>query len=169
MEALLLILLVAAVVALIGVAGLWRGERRRASELEDELARERAKPSRATAPPPLKAVLQTAARVREEGLGEVLRSSFEELAGLAEEVEQPSHHLLARVVPSDRSELSCADGDVPTHWAGLDSWEVWSTPVSWQTRSERGLDEAAGVGEGEPPATDETVAEAGAETAAPPP
>ena len=95
MEALLLILLVAAVVGLIGVAGLWRGERRRAGELEAELARERSKSSRAAAPPPLKAVLQTAARLRDEGLGEVLRSSLEELAGLAEEVEPELRRLAA--------------------------------------------------------------------------
>jgi len=95
LEALLLILLVAAVVALVGVTGLWRGERGRAAKLEEDLARERAKPSRAGAPPPLKAVLQTAARLRDEGLGEVLRSSFEELAGLAEEVEPELRRLAA--------------------------------------------------------------------------
>jgi class 3 adenylate cyclase len=41
-------------------------------------------------------VLQTAARVRDEGLGEVLRSSFEELAGLAEEAEPELRRLAGR-------------------------------------------------------------------------
>src|SRR5215210_6310799 len=75
-------LLIAALVALSGVTTLWLRERQRSDRLERELEEERAKPiPRNVAPPPLKAVLQTAARVREEGLGEVLRSSFEELAG----------------------------------------------------------------------------------------
>ena len=95
MEALLLILLIAAVVGLLGVTGLWRGERRRAAQLEAELEEARTRPPRAQAPPPLKAMLQTAARVRDEGLGEVLRSSFEELAGLAEEAEPELRRLAA--------------------------------------------------------------------------
>ena len=45
--------------------------------------------------PPLKAVLQTAVRVRDEGLGEVLRTSFEELAGLAEGDEPELRRLAA--------------------------------------------------------------------------
>jgi class 3 adenylate cyclase len=45
---------------------------------------------------PLKAVLQTATRVREEGLGEVLRGSFDELAGWAEEAEPELRELAAR-------------------------------------------------------------------------
>lgn len=94
-ETLLLILLAAAVLALIGVSGMWQAERRRASQLEERLAHERTKPPRASAPPPLKAMLQTAARVRDEGLGEVLRSSFEELAGLAEEAEPQLRRLAA--------------------------------------------------------------------------
>ena len=95
-ETLLIILLVGAVVALIGVTGQWRQERRRAARLEGELAAEREKRSRAAPPPSLKAVLQTAARVRDEGLGEVLRSSFEELAGLAEEAEPELRRLAGR-------------------------------------------------------------------------
>jgi adenylate cyclase len=96
-EALLLILLAAAVAALAGVAVMWRRERERAERLEAELARVREKPgtARALAPPPLKAVLQTAARLREEGLGEVLRSSFEELAGLAADAEPELNRLAA--------------------------------------------------------------------------
>src|SRR5687768_9944263 len=82
METLLLILLIGAVIV---VAGLWQGERRRAIRLEAELARERAKSARAAPPPPLQAMLKTAARVRDEGLGEVLRSSFEEMAELDDE------------------------------------------------------------------------------------
>ncbi len=96
MTELLIVLLVATVAGLIAVAGLWQRERRRAAELERELAAERAKPRSLTSPPPLKAMLQTAARVREEGLGEVLRSSFEELAGLAEEAEPELRRLAAR-------------------------------------------------------------------------
>ncbi len=96
MEALLLILLVASTVALIGVAGLWQGERRRAAALEGELSRERERAGRLRpSPPPLQAMLKTAARVRDEGLGEVLRSSFEELAGVAEEAEPELRRLAA--------------------------------------------------------------------------
>ena len=94
-ETVLIILLVGAVIALIAVTGLWRQERRRALRLEAELARERERRRRAAPPPSLKAVLQTAARVRDEGLGEVLRSSFEELAGLAEEAEPELRRLAA--------------------------------------------------------------------------
>src|SRR5687768_9141855 len=95
-EALLLALLGGAVLVLVGTLVLWRRERRRADRLEAELARERNRVGeRAGAPPPLKAVLQTAARVRDEGIGEVLRSSFEELAGLAEEAEPELRRLAA--------------------------------------------------------------------------
>lgn len=90
------ILLVVASVALIAVGFLWQRERRHAGRLERELADERAK-RRGLAPlPPLKTVLQAATRVREEGLGEVLRSSFEELAGWAEEADPELRRLAAR-------------------------------------------------------------------------
>ena len=94
----ILILLIAAGVALVAVSILWQRERRRAGSLESELATERAKRQGwGLAPlPPLKAVLQTATRVREEGLGEVLRSSFEELAGWAEDAEPELRQLAAR-------------------------------------------------------------------------
>ena len=97
MSALALILLILAVAAAVAVGFLWWRERRRAELLEEELARERAKPQgRALAPPPLKAVLQTASRVREQGLGEALWSSFEELAGWAEDAEPELRQLAAR-------------------------------------------------------------------------
>jgi class 3 adenylate cyclase len=85
-------------VVLIVVSFLWQGERRRAGRLESELASERAKRQGwGLAPlPPLKTVLQTATRVRDEGLGEVLRSSFEELAGWAEDAEPELRQLAAR-------------------------------------------------------------------------
>ena len=69
-SAIALILLFLAASALLGVGVLWQRERRRADRLEDELARERARPQgRAlTQLPPLKSVLQRAARVRQEGL-----------------------------------------------------------------------------------------------------
>lgn len=98
MSEILLILLIVASVALIAVGFLWQREQRRAGHLESELAAERAKRSgRGLAPlPPLKAVLQTATRVRDEGLGEVLRSSFEELAGWAEDADPELRQLAAR-------------------------------------------------------------------------
>jgi class 3 adenylate cyclase len=93
-----LYLLIAASAALVAVGLLWQRERRRAGRLESELASERAKRSGwGLAPlPPLEAVLQTATRVRHEGLGEVLRSSFEELAGWAEDAEPELRQLAAR-------------------------------------------------------------------------
>ncbi len=93
-----LILLIVAGAALFAVGFLWQRERHRAARLEDELARERARrQDRALAPlPPLKAVLQTATRVRQEGLGEVLWSSFEDLAGWAEEAEPELRELADR-------------------------------------------------------------------------
>ncbi len=91
-------LLIIAVAALLGAVLLWQRERRRVAHLEHELARERAKPQgRALAQlVPLKSVLQRAARVREEGLSGVLWSSFEELAGWAEEAEPELRQLAAR-------------------------------------------------------------------------
>jgi class 3 adenylate cyclase len=82
---------------LIVLGSLWQKERRRAGHLEAELADERAKRSepRANALTPLFAALQTAARVREEGLGPVIRSSFEDLAGWAEEAEPELRQLAA--------------------------------------------------------------------------
>lgn len=98
MSGILLILLIAASVVLVVVSFRWQGERRRAERLERELESERAqRPGWSLAPlPPLKAVLQTATRVRDEGLGEVLRSSFEELAGWAEDAEPELRELAAR-------------------------------------------------------------------------
>ena len=65
--------------------------------LEQELARERGRrPTRGMAVlPPLKAVLGTAARVRSQGLGEALRTSFEDLAGWAEEADPELRELAA--------------------------------------------------------------------------
>ena len=90
-------LFILAAAGLVAVAFLWRRERARADELERELTRERGK--RRSPPaglPPLKAVLETAARVREEGLGEVLRSSIEDLSGLAADAEPELRQIAAR-------------------------------------------------------------------------
>ncbi|MBK8293638.1 MAG: hypothetical protein IPK93_02260 [Solirubrobacterales bacterium] len=88
----LLVLVIAAVVALIVLGYLWRNERLRAGLLEAELEEERTKRSkpRVGALTPLLTALQTATRVRSEGLGPVLRDSFEDLAGWAEEAEPES-------------------------------------------------------------------------------
>lgn len=92
-----LILLIFAVAAAVAFGFLWWREQQRAELLEDELTRERARSQgRALAPPPLKAVLQTASRFREQGLGEALWSSFEELAGWAEDAEPELRQLAAR-------------------------------------------------------------------------
>lgn len=92
------ILLILAVVALVAVSFLWLRERSRAERLEDELANELAEQEAwSLAPlPPLKAVLRAATRVRDEGLGEMLWSSFEELAGWAEDAEPELRQLAAR-------------------------------------------------------------------------
>lgn len=83
--------------ALIAFGYLLRRERLRSGRLETELEEERAKRTgpRAGALTPLVAVLATATRVREEGLGPVLRDSFEDLAGWAEEAEPELRHLAA--------------------------------------------------------------------------
>jgi len=95
-----LILLIAAAAALIAISFLWRKDRGRIELLERELADERAKQSEeglALAPlASLKVALQTATRVRDEGFGEVLRSSFEELMGWAEDAEPELRELAAR-------------------------------------------------------------------------
>ena len=95
---LLPVLLIFAVLALCALSLLWWRERRRAGLLEDELARVLAqKEPRPLAPlPPLKAVLRAATRVRDEGLGEVLWSSLEDLAGWAEDAEPELRQLAAR-------------------------------------------------------------------------
>jgi class 3 adenylate cyclase len=97
-ETVLIVLLGAALAALGLTTGLWLRERRRTGRLELELREAReSRPARAVEPPPpLRAVLQTAVRVRDEGLGEVLRSSLEDLAGLAEEAEPELKRLAAR-------------------------------------------------------------------------
>ncbi len=76
---------------------LWRKARLHAELLEAELEEERAKHSkpRVGALTPLVTALQTASRVRVEGLGPVLRDSFEDLAGWAEEAEPELRHLAA--------------------------------------------------------------------------
>lgn len=98
MSEILLVLVIAAAAVLIVFGFLWQRERRRAERLEAELAHERAKRSgpRVGALTPLVAVLQTAARVREEGLGQVIRSSFEDLASWAEEAEPEVRQLAAQ-------------------------------------------------------------------------
>ncbi len=97
MSEIALILLVIAGAALVGVGVLWQRERRHVARLEDELARERARPQGRTLAQlaPLKSVLQRAARVRQEGLSEVLWGSFEDLAGWAEEAEPELRQLAA--------------------------------------------------------------------------
>ncbi len=97
MSALFAVLFIAASLALVGVAIAWRNERARADRLQAELVQARStrrKPQGGL--PPLKAMLETAARVREEGLGEVLRSSMEDLAGLAEEAEPELRQIAGR-------------------------------------------------------------------------
>ena len=98
MSEILLVSVIAAVAVLIALGFLWQRERRRAEHLEAELAYERAKRTepRVNALTPFFAVLQTAARVREEGLGQVIRSSFEDLAGWAEEAEPELRQLAAQ-------------------------------------------------------------------------
>ncbi|MGH9186333.1 MAG: adenylate/guanylate cyclase domain-containing protein [Acidimicrobiales bacterium] len=93
-ETVLLLIILAESLALIGVSGLWLRQRRRAAGLAQQMTAGRdskwASSGRAT----VKAVLETAARVREKGVGGALRSSIEELAGWAE-VEQPDLQRLA--------------------------------------------------------------------------
>jgi adenylate cyclase len=98
MSELLLVSVIAAVAVLIALGFLWQRERRRAEHLEAALAYERAKRTepRVNALTPFFAVLQTAARVREEGLGQLIRSSFEDLAGWAEEAEPELRQLAAQ-------------------------------------------------------------------------
>ncbi len=95
-----LILLIVAVAALVAIAVLWQRERRRVGLLEEELElereRRRAQGWARGSLPPLKAVLSAATRVREQGLGEALWSSFEELAGWAEDAEPELRQLAAR-------------------------------------------------------------------------
>jgi class 3 adenylate cyclase len=95
-EAVLLLVVAAETLALVAVTGLWLRQRRRASRLAYKLASGEsrlASSGRAT----VKAVLETAALVREKGVGGAIRSSIEELAGWAE-VEQPD---LRRLAASD--------------------------------------------------------------------
>ena len=96
MSAIFLALFVAATIALVGVAIAWRNERARADQLQAELDRARTRRKPQGGLPPLKAMLETAARVREEGLGEVLRSSMDDLAGLAEEAEPELREIAGR-------------------------------------------------------------------------
>lgn len=91
----LLALLAAVTLLLALTVRLWRQERRRAERLAAELEAERARRS-GGALPPLKAVIETVSRLREEGLGGVLKSSFEELAGWAREAEPELRRLAAR-------------------------------------------------------------------------
>lgn len=92
------VLLILAIFALAAVSLLWWRERRRAGMLEEELASELAeREARSLVPmPPLKAVLRAATRVRDEGLGEVLWSSLEDLAGWTEDAEPELRQLAAR-------------------------------------------------------------------------
>lgn len=93
----LFVLLIAATAVSIAFGYLWQKARLRAELLEAELEEERAKRSkpRVGALTPLLTALQTATRVRAEGLGPVLRDSFEDLAGWAEEAEPELRHLAA--------------------------------------------------------------------------
>jgi adenylate cyclase len=91
----LILILVAAVALVVAGSLLVRREierARRRAELERQraAARELVESGRGA----VKAVLQTAARVRDQGLGGMLRSSIEELAGWAE-VEQPDLRRMA--------------------------------------------------------------------------
>lgn len=95
-ETVLLIVIAAETLALGAAIGLWLRQRRRAAGLARKLAGGEprwAASGRAT----VKAVLETAALVREKGVGGAIRSSIEDLAGWAE-VEQPD---LRRLAASD--------------------------------------------------------------------
>jgi adenylate cyclase len=94
----LLILLIVTGVALAAVSFLWLRERRRAGWLEIQLENELAeREAWSLAPlPPLKAVLRAASRVREEGLGELLWISFDELTAWAEDAEPELRELAAK-------------------------------------------------------------------------
>lgn len=80
-------------VALVVVSVALVRARRRAAGFEGALTAAEP-PTWTTGRATVKAVLETAARVREKGVGGALRSSIEELAGWAE-VEQPDLHRLA--------------------------------------------------------------------------
>jgi class 3 adenylate cyclase len=87
------VIIVVETAALATVAGLWLHERRRAALLDAKLRRAGStwtSGGRAT----VKAILETAALVREKGVGGAIRGSIEELAGWAQ-VEQPDLRRLA--------------------------------------------------------------------------
>ncbi len=92
------ILLIVTGVALAAVSFLWLRERRRAAWLEIELENERTeRENRPLTPlPPLKAVLRAASRVREEGLGELLWISFDEITAWAKDAEPELRELAAK-------------------------------------------------------------------------
>lgn len=93
MIALAVVVAVETVALVVGAVALVRA-RRRAAALEGEIASASAPASWSTSRATVKAVLETAARVREKGVGGALRSSIEELVGWAE-VEQPDLQRLA--------------------------------------------------------------------------
>ena len=89
----LIVIIVVETAALATVAVLWLHQRRRAAMLDEKLrgaGSTWASGSRAT----VKAILETAALVREKGVGGAIRGSIEELAGWAQ-VEQPDLRTLA--------------------------------------------------------------------------
>jgi adenylate cyclase len=95
-ETVLLFVIAAETLALAAVTALWLHQRRKTARLARRLDSGQSKlfaGGRAT----VKAVMETAALVREKGVGGALRNSIEELAGWAE-VEQPD---LARLAASD--------------------------------------------------------------------
>jgi len=81
-------------VALVAVSVALVRARRRAAEPEEVTSASALPPSWSTSRATVKAVLETAARVREKGVGGALRSSIEDLVGWAE-VEQPDLQRLA--------------------------------------------------------------------------
>jgi adenylate cyclase len=96
METVLVLILVIETALLATTTGLWLRQRRKSATLELERARpdtSRGFGRRAT----VKAVLETAALIREKGVGGAIRGSIEELAGWAQ-VEQPD---LARLAARD--------------------------------------------------------------------
>ena len=89
----LVVIIVVEAAALATVAVLWQQERRRAAMLGEQL-RGTSSPRGLSGRATVKAILETAALVREKGVGGAIRGSIEELAGWAQ-AEQPDLRRLA--------------------------------------------------------------------------
>jgi adenylate cyclase len=104
-----LAVIAALLLALVVVGWRWQAEKRRADELAGQLAseRDRIRPPQ-SGRAAVKAMFETAAQIREKGVGGALRSSIEELAGWAE-VEQP-----------DLERIAAADGTVTIFFSDIE-------------------------------------------------